>query len=49
MGGWDMADQKAPAAGLWLRLLSSLIMTLICAAMIYAAVIGLSNFQRIGV
>ena len=44
-----MADQEAPAGGIWLRILSGLIITLMFAALIYAAVIGLSNFQRIGV
>jgi hypothetical protein len=44
-----MAEQEALAGGIWLRILSSLIITLIVATLIYAAVIGLSNFQRIGV
>ena len=44
-----MAEQKAPAGGIWLRVLGSLIIALMFAALIYAAVIGLSNFQRIGV
>ena len=44
-----MAEQEAPAGGIWLRILSSLIITLMFAALIYGAVIGLINYQRIGV
>jgi hypothetical protein len=44
-----MAEQEALAGRTWLRVLSGLIIALILVSLLYAGVIGLINFQRIGV
>jgi hypothetical protein len=44
-----MAAPEAPQSSTWLQVLSGLIIALILAALIYAGIIGLINFRRIGV
>ena len=44
-----MVEQETLAGGGWLRVLSGLIIVLILVSLLYASVIGLINFQRIGV
>jgi hypothetical protein len=44
-----LAEWHARAQGIWLRILSGLIIALIVIALLYAGVIALMNLQRIGV
>jgi hypothetical protein len=44
-----MVEPAIPEGCAWLRILSSLIIALILVSLLYACVIGLINFQRIGV
>ena len=44
-----MTEPQAPKVAIWLRVLSGLIIALMLAALLYAGVIGLINFPRIGV
>jgi nitric oxide reductase large subunit len=44
-----MAQLEPSKGGVWLRILSGLIIVLVAVALLYAVVIGLVNFQRIGV
>jgi hypothetical protein len=44
-----MVERAAPAGGTWLRILSGLIIALILVSLLYASIIGVINFQRIGV
>jgi hypothetical protein len=46
---YDMVERATPEGGAWLRLLSSLIIALILVSLLYASIIGVINFQRIGV
>ena len=44
-----MVERATPEGGTWLRILSSLIIALILVSLLYASIIGVINFQRIGV
>jgi hypothetical protein len=44
-----MTEQEALPGKAWVRVLSGLIIALILVSLLYASVIGLINFQRIGV
>jgi hypothetical protein len=44
-----MAQAEPANASGWLRVLSGLVIAVVMAALLYAVVIGLMNFQRIGV
>ena len=44
-----MTEIESSRGSPWLRLLSGLIIAVMTAALLYAVVIGLLNFQRIGV
>jgi hypothetical protein len=44
-----MTESRAPKVATWLRVLSGLMIALMLAALLYASVIGLINFPRIGV
>ena len=45
----DMVERATPEGSAWLRLLSGLIIALILVSLLYASIIGVINFQRIGV
>ena len=45
----DMVERATPAGCTWLRILSSLIIALILVSLLYASIIGVINYQRIGV
>ena len=44
-----MVERAAPQGSNWLRLLSGLIIALILVSLLYASIIGVINYQRIGV
>jgi hypothetical protein len=44
-----MDERATPEGSPWLRILSGLIIALILASLLYASVIGLINYPRIGV
>lgn len=44
-----MTEPQAPKIASWLHILSGLIIALMLAALLYASIIGLINFPRIGV
>jgi hypothetical protein len=44
-----MAERKTLPGTTWLRVLSSLIIALILVSLLYAGIISVINFQRIGV